>query len=922
MTSKDTCTEICGDGKRFNSLTTYCDDGNVSSGDGCDSSWSIESGWVWSGGKSNTKDTWTEIWGDGKKFNSDSSYCDDENTSNNDGWSSTCSVEIGWTWSGGNSSAKDTWSEIWGDGKRFNSISTYCDDGNTTNNDGCDSSCLIESGWTWSGGHSSTNDIWTEIWGDGKRFNSKSSYWDDGNTNNGDGCNSSWQVEIGWSWASGSTTSQDSWSEVCGDGKVINVVNSEWDDGNLISGDGWNSSWITEAGYYCVVNQNLLSVWQLIWGNSITEPQYQEEWDDGNYSSGDGWSSSWAIEPLYKWSNNLSGFSTCSYTWGNGVTESQYKEIWDDGNITPGDGWSSTCTIESKYYWNILSNQHDISYWQLYWGNGKIDPGETCDDRNYSNGDGWNSDYKIEYGFNCINFLSKPSYWSPLWGNGVRDNSPVAEECDDGNNIDLDGWSGKWTVEKNYEWASSTSGPDVCKTIYSAPVIKSNTFDQTLLKIVIEFDKVMKKQNITLFDMELDVFGPNSPYSVSWSAEFDKNLLKISFTSSPVLLGGIGEKVQLQLINVLAFKSEYDISMEAPKLFEYTVYALSSYSSVQSGGSGASYTFIFVMLISLGVSLFTGGSVELMWSLANSLQIIFFFGYLNLYYTPELLTVFSYMKFSNFDNPIFEYIRSKTFMLFSVLKVPILSTNQVFGLSSVSIIINFIDKIIAISLLISLVLLLALLSYWLKDKNGKIAKFIKNKEIELRYEGLTRFFAEIVLGLSFLIFINMVYGNTSDLFGIASYVLSSLFLVSAFYMIMYWFLYPNIHYESILEFPDKHERHWLLFLEFNTDKLKNLHFYAYFLIHRVTFGFVVAWLSDFPLHQWVLTLILNLLMLIYTFKAYKSWLSNFLHGFNWFMLLALNLMLPMFLNSEDAEKLKIAGYVSISKISRSYYQLD
>ena len=163
--------------------------------------------------------------------------------------------------------------------------------------------------------------------------------------------------------------------------------------------------------------------------------------------------------------------------------------------------------------------------------------------------------------------------------------------------------------------------------------------------------------------MELDVFGPNSPYTVSWSTEFDKNILKISFTWNPILLGGIGEKVQLQLINVLAFKSEYDISMEASKVLEYTVNALSSSSSVQSGGSGASYTFIFVMLISLGVSLFTGGSVELMWSLANTLQIIFFFGYFNLYYTPELLTVFSYMKFSNFDNPIFEYIRSKTFML-------------------------------------------------------------------------------------------------------------------------------------------------------------------------------------------------------------------------------------------------------------------
>ena len=29
------------------------------------------------------------------------------------------------------------WTEIWGDAKRFNLISTYCDDGDTVSGDGC-----------------------------------------------------------------------------------------------------------------------------------------------------------------------------------------------------------------------------------------------------------------------------------------------------------------------------------------------------------------------------------------------------------------------------------------------------------------------------------------------------------------------------------------------------------------------------------------------------------------------------------------------------------------------------------------------------------------------------------------------------------------------------------------------------------------
>ena len=28
-------------------------------------SWAIESGWTWTGGSTTSKDTWTEIWGDG-----------------------------------------------------------------------------------------------------------------------------------------------------------------------------------------------------------------------------------------------------------------------------------------------------------------------------------------------------------------------------------------------------------------------------------------------------------------------------------------------------------------------------------------------------------------------------------------------------------------------------------------------------------------------------------------------------------------------------------------------------------------------------------------------------------------------------------------------------------------------------------------
>ena len=138
-------------------------------------------------------------------------------------------------------------------------------------------------------------------------------------------------------------------------------------------------------------------------------------------------------------------------------------------------------------------------------------------------------------------------------------------------------------------------------------------------------------------------------------------------------------------------------------------------------------------------------------------------------------------------------------------------------------------------------------------------------------------------------------------------------------MILYWFIYPIKYYSEILTHPDFHERHWLLFFEFNQENLKNLFFYAYFIIHRISFAFIIAAMSSYPLHQWILVWLVNLWMLIYSFRVYNSWLHNFLHIFNWFILLMLSWMLPWFLDSNDSNKLKISGYVSKNYAYCRYY---
>ena len=98
------------------------------------------------------------ICGDG--FRTGAEAWDDGNKNNWDGWSSAWSIESGWICSGGSQANKDIWSEICGDGIRFNPITTYWDDGNNISLDGWDSVCNVENGWKWTDGTNFTKDIW------------------------------------------------------------------------------------------------------------------------------------------------------------------------------------------------------------------------------------------------------------------------------------------------------------------------------------------------------------------------------------------------------------------------------------------------------------------------------------------------------------------------------------------------------------------------------------------------------------------------------------------------------------------------------------------------------------------------------------------------------------------------------------------
>jgi cysteine-rich repeat protein len=217
-----------------------------------------------------------------------------------------------------------------------------CDDGNTIDGDGCESTCVPT--------------------GCGNGVITMGEGCDDGNIVDGDGCDSNCQPTG------------------CGNG--IKTMGETCDDGNKINCDGCrgNCSAVETGcadGFVCGM----------------------ETCDDGNTTDADGCD------------------SNCTLTGcGNGVIT--MGEDCDDANVTDDDGCDSNCTPTSC-------------------GNGVVTSGELCDDSNHIDDDGCDS--------NC----------TPTGcGNGVVTSG---ELCDDGNIIASDGCSNTCQVEPNYQCTIDTS---------------------------------------------------------------------------------------------------------------------------------------------------------------------------------------------------------------------------------------------------------------------------------------------------------------------------------------------------------------------------------------------------------------------------------------------------------------------------------
>ena len=196
----NTCTRQCGDGMQDE--TEACDDGNTIDGDGCSKNCEIEPYWecnpTYKNDTTHPDSVCKPKCGDGFIYKGFEECDGGENPAESVKLGCIdCKIAKGYVCVNNEAGTTISCSATCGNG--VVGIDEKCDDGNTSDGDGCSSSCIIEEGYACESSVITLNNfksICSPICGDGKITGTEDC--DDKNTNAGDGCSSDCKFELGY----------------------------------------------------------------------------------------------------------------------------------------------------------------------------------------------------------------------------------------------------------------------------------------------------------------------------------------------------------------------------------------------------------------------------------------------------------------------------------------------------------------------------------------------------------------------------------------------------------------------------------------------------------------------------------------------------------------------------------------------------
>ena len=545
---------------------------------------------------------------------------------------------------------------------------------------------------------------------------------------------------------------------------------------------------------------------------------------------------------------------------GDGKNNSNDQNEWDDGNNVDGDGCSSQCKIEPGFKCVHTSSTPDVC--TEICGDGRRISLTGCDDGNTQNGDGWNSNCQIESGFNWSGGSSiKRDTCFEKWGDGKNYGGL---EWDDSNNVNGDGWSSVCEYETWYEWKGGTStSPDVCSLLEISASIGTVSTDNS---VDISFNHTMFNTTIGLNDLYVQI-DASSSISFSWSAAYtNATVLHLKTNVKQVLQGT--EILKIKFINNKIFRGPHGGCIKPNSLNATMPNSLaSSLETASSASSPLKYIIMIGILLIIGGLLLIGSSLEFIWSLVNTLQLVSYLPLMVPNYPQHVQKMFELLGFTNLD---IEFISNfvKNALNLNEISAPSLNvkfsdngiTNSLFISNCASILFSLFISICTLAACATLYSLL----WW-----SKLKMKVSNVLSSYFFNNFLRFFTEGYLEIYFGALLNVIAYNFESPVEIASFAVSSIFL---FLLVLFPFMTAALIYDKRKQIRDKHPIYLKRFgTMYSNLKLKGswfwMQYYPIFLLRRFIFVNFIIIAVNYPEFQWNSFTLFSVLVSFIVIKA-------------------------------------------------------
>ena len=283
--------------------------------------------------------------------------------------------------------------------------------------------------------------------------------------------------------------------------------------------------------------------------------------------------------------------------------------------------------------------------------------------------------------------------------------------------------------------------------------------------------------------------------------------------------------------------------------------------------------------------------MEMMWNMANTLQIFYYFSYVYVQFPNNVTNFFSYLQYSNAKNDIISYL---SYLIIPESKFTRGSVND--RMEDKAFYVSSSDKMPWLIPFIFLFALIKIIDWLTMNLDSRIIRAVKKFFEQFKYNFFIRLWLELYLEISVNATINIYFYDYSTMYEFLSLSLAILFI--SILLISTWLcsIFLLTKYDKLSDNPDEFKYCSWLFKELNCKKPAAVMFYIIFFLRRALIWIWFVWFYETPEAQISISIATSALVFAYSFKVmpYKSKLLNMFNTFNEIWLLTSSMLLVLF----------------------------